>query len=1183
MSFDYMRPNKTIVKMSVIVVLSLLLFSAAMAFFSTPLSQQIPPSGNPQSGASGSAQSDYSITFVENGLPVKNGYQWSVVFNNVTQRTTGSDIVFDAQNGSYNYTVHSTSNFYPVKASGTVNVSGSNRIVNVPFAGKNFLVTFRVSDFSSVKGASSGYNTWSVNFDGMNNTTQKSQVNFLAKNGTYSYEVTAPSGYFSTPSSGQITVSGSSVLVDLSFNTSLYRLSFNEQGLPATANSKLVPEWSVEISGTPLASPLSLGSNSSSVSAHLPAGVYTYSIRDPSGYFSSPSSGQITLSNSNLVQTVQFLPKNYKLKFSETGLPGSYVHGSYGTEWGVKIVNTASGAALTQYSSTSSIYFYSVNGTYNYYILNLSGYTASPSSGTVVVNGYNYLVPVKFSSDYYTVTFKEIGLPSSGGSNLVSPWTVSMNYQSAGILVMTETSNTSSVTFRSQSGTYGFTVSPIQGFSISPSTGTLTAANITKNVYFNRTTNYYSTSTSSSITFIEHGLPSNTQWAVTLANSSGPVTSTSDYQDIVFNAYEGAYFYSINNIGPYFAGTPSSMINTTTTSGTVNVYFSYQYRPLVFHETGLPYNTTWSVALSYPDGSTYVLTSQTNNITFMVPNGTYNYRLVSSGFYQPSNSQGTERVQGSSIVPSGPVTVKFDDASSVVAFSESGLPAYTPWTVSLLSPAGNLVTRSTSYGALDFAVPNGTYRFFAYYTGPYEPSELSGTLVVTGSTVAVFLSFTKHTHYITFNQKGLPKGTSWHVVLGNRVGFSSSGSNITFSVTNGSYYYMVEPSGNYWSNISSGQIYFSGTNLQVNVTFKQRFYTVTVNETGLTAGTKWDLTLGGKLYTSTGSSITLQRENGSYNFSLTSNSNYYSVPSDGLAVVAGKNTFINIDFRSQLYNVYFRESNLPDGFTWKVVLSNSMELTSNGPGPLDFQLSNGTYSYTVYGSNHYVPAPGYGTISVKGQGITVNVTFKIYKYALTFKETSGLPSGDTWYVNVTASNGTIYSESTTSSSLSFDLLNGTYSYGIASQNKSVSSNAGGSVTILGSSKTLELQFSPVKYTVTLKESGLPKNTTWYVDVNGQNETLTSNNLTLLLSNGTYSYTVPNLSDYNATANTGTFTVNGSNITLKVSYTPVSHTTVVPPPVQHSLPFNKIVLYILIAIGAIGLLVIFVVYTRGRRK
>ena len=78
------------------------------------------------------------------------------------------------------------------------------------------------------------------------------------------------------------------------------------------------------------------------------------------------------------------LPSYYNITFTESGLPS-------GTTWYVTLNGT------TESSTTSTIVFSEINGIYTYSIANVSGYTVSPLSGSVTVQGKNATQSVTFT------------------------------------------------------------------------------------------------------------------------------------------------------------------------------------------------------------------------------------------------------------------------------------------------------------------------------------------------------------------------------------------------------------------------------------------------------------------------------------------------------------------------------------------------------------------------------------------------------------------------------------------------------------------------------------------------------------------------------------------------------------------------------------------------------------------
>ena len=206
-------------------------------------------------------------------------------------------------------------------------------------------------------------------------------------------------------------------------------------------------------------SPYDISENSlnNSVISNIKVGSY------PTGKTYDSSNGYVYVANygSNTVSAISTSPqaiKKYSVTFTESGLPS-------GTSWSVTLNGN------TESSTTNTISFSEPNGTYSYVVASVTGYTASPSSGTITVNGANVNIAVTFTPvpvKTYTVTFTENGLPSG------TFWSVTLN----GAIY---NSTTDTKTFLVPNGTYSYTIVSVPGYSASPSFGNITVngANVT--------------------------------------------------------------------------------------------------------------------------------------------------------------------------------------------------------------------------------------------------------------------------------------------------------------------------------------------------------------------------------------------------------------------------------------------------------------------------------------------------------------------------------------------------------------------------------------------------------------------------------------------------------------------------------------------------------------------------------
>jgi hypothetical protein len=238
------------------------------------------------------------------------------------------------------------------------------------------------------------------------------------------------------------------------------------------------------------------------------------------------------------------------------------------------------------------------------------------------------------------------------------------------------------------------------------------------------------------------------------------------------------------------------------------------------------------------------------------------------------------------------------------------------------------------------------------------------------------------------------------------------------------------------------------------------------------------------------------------------------------------------------YNVTFMETGLGAGTNWSVALTghwgwgygfHSHEKTSNGTS-ITFSLPNGTYRFNVHSVRGYeILSGGHGFVQVAGAPpATVNVAFaKLTYYTATFTET-GLVAGTHWTVRVSTigsgAPGRVRSvtHTTSGSSMTFSLLNGTYLYHVSQvPGYAIADNGShGTFNVTGASPALiHVVFVALPtYAVTFNETGLPAGTNWSVAVLAWNGALVSgrsdtSTITLELWNGTYLYHLGHVRGY----------------------------------------------------------------------
>ncbi|MHB1708076.1 MAG: thermopsin family protease [Thermoplasmataceae archaeon] len=203
-------------------------------------------------------------------------------------------------------------------------------------------------------------------------------------------------------------------------------------------------------------------------------------------------------------------------------------------------------------------------------------------------------------------------------------------------------------------------------------------------------------------------------------------------------------------------------------------------------------------------------------------------------------------------------------------------------------------------GKTTFSLPNGTYEYFAQADGLY--TTVTGNFTVSGRNSTVTLNFTStDTYEIEFVPVGLSAGSYWNITIsGNGIvpttAYSAPGvSLIFFGATNGTYNFSVSAYG-YTLVSTNATVVVAGQNVPVYLNFTPDEYSLSVSEKGLGAGTQWSVTINGKQYNTTNSTIIVPGLSpGTYSYTINQVAGYVS--SSGGSLTMGYNdTSIGITF-----------------------------------------------------------------------------------------------------------------------------------------------------------------------------------------------------------------------------------------------------------------------------------------------
>ena len=263
------------------------------------------------------------------------------------------------------------------------------------------------------------------------------------------------------------------------------------------------------------------------------------------------------------------------------------------------------------------------------------------------------------------------------------------------------------------------------------------------------------------------------------------------------------------------------------------------------------------------------------------------------------------------------------------------------------------------------------------------------------------------------------------------------------------------------------------------------------------------------------------------------------------------------------YRITFIENGLTNGTSWSVSLNGSK--VNSTASTIEFNETNGTYSFTVETVSGYTVSPSSGSIIVNGSNLTEALAFSpvpAVKYNITFTE-SGLPSGTNWTI---VFNGTTYTSDSTS--ISFDVTNGSYPFDV--QNVSgYTAPISGTLNVYGNSVTEQIVFTQIVSKGYFVGSVSPSNVTIYVNGTAYTEQNGSFNISLSPGNYGVKISAPGYKTY-----TTNITVSSSTVT-SLSIHNLSRTTGLA-----SFPLQDVAI---IAIAAIIVVTIAAVLFIARRR
>jgi hypothetical protein len=263
------------------------------------------------------------------------------------------------------------------------------------------------------------------------------------------------------------------------------------------------------------------------------------------------------------------------------------------------------------------------------------------------------------------------------------------------------------------------------------------------------------------------------------------------------------------------------------------------------------------------------------------------------------------------------------------------------------------------------ALVNASLKTSANYIWLHDDSEIALTFNITGysgpANSLLNIEVTSYSSNATmFNHtiKVSPDNFSFSFVY--NISFPSLPDNITISATLSSHILMyINGSIKHFLLIEDNASYFP-------------ISTIVFKETGLQSGISWGIKLNDSCYTSSQANLSIQVENGKYNFTVAGIPDFVSNISSGVVNAFFQRECINLSYSPHLFTISIHETGLPENYTWTVFVE-SGNFTTKGDCIL-IQIPNGTYIIQAE-AQHFLSSNLTYPIVVNGHSVSIQITF----------------------------------------------------------------------------------------------------------------------------------------------------------------------------------------------------------------
>lgn len=481
----------------------------------------------------------------------------------------------------------------------------------------------------------------------------------------------------------------------------------------------------------------------------------------------------------------------------------------------------------------------------------------------------------------YGVQFNQSGAPAT------SRWYVNIT----GAHGLSALGSSASVATNLANGTYSWTAAiGLANWTVVPSSGQLKVSG--QDVYVSLV---FSPPPKYTVQFNQTGVPPTSRWYVNV--TGGPALSGLGSSAFLSTTLvNGSYAWTAAIGNQSWTVQPSSG-RLTVAGGPVFVDLTFSSQPtylVQFNQTGAPNSAQWFVNVT--NGPSLHSSGAVPDVATYLAAGTYAWAAsIGVANWTVAPDHGTLVVSGGSVwvdlVISSPPTF-------AVQFSETGVPSTTSWYVNVSSGARLSATGATPQ--LSVPLVNGSYSYTASIgAANWSVTPSAGSVAVQGTGRSVSIVFALLVATVSFQESGLPNGTTWWVNATGAPASSGNGTTINVTIPYGSVAYRVgSTDARFAPTAYSGQVDVPSAG-SVNVTFAEVTYlvSVVVSYTGGGSLPNWTIQIGSRSVSGTGSTLSEELPNGTYTLVATVAHGYSITPAKEPLTVYGGPLVLHVTIR----------------------------------------------------------------------------------------------------------------------------------------------------------------------------------------------------------------------------------------------------------------------------------------------